>query len=707
MEKLRSDENEIRKRVVRSLVVSLAGEKDLWSKLVNPETKTLDLERISNISLLRFYLALKGDEKNPRLTFFGGKIGDNENLTEAIQREIGEELGTFSLGSGRQTVLGKWVYEVNKDGRQLSRRVVLTYNPVELVADRLIGDKKIREIKIVDLEQLKSLVENGELNEIPLEGHLSFKDELDQIEIEEEEKAKRNKALEKGLSWMEHIEDYLRKKLRDFVEEKGENISYEEFSSFYQKLLAKFKRKGLEVSTKKEEGKDIEEDQSLSESEKKQRRELLNALNSGFLGRDILYFLPNLAEHGVDWLGLENATEGTKIFVGFLKELYEEFITSHSEFFNQNRELENNLLVEANFFRSFGLYIEGKLRKIFGLNEDQFFEAFSLADNFLKELLESFKLADHNLIHGFYQEYALVNEVTNAGLGKLLFLVMNLEYDNRSYTRIRFEALRSLLILLKTLAGYKRYKELQRSLKDNKIGLAIERFFGKIAGEAIIEFPTGSRFNIFIRRSNNEEFIVDQKPVKSFSSFLRKSFLEGPYKINDLASVNIVLSSDDNGDDREFRRSQVEKMEDIYHRFLDYIKESYQERYSVEVLEEKDYGTKDYINLGYVQQDNITGKRSGSQGNRLVRKKVVIKLTNKNNDQDTEIMELVFYPFRSITNRSGFWGWQQKIADDTEYMIRRILASERGIPSIYDLLYPPQLYPGHYFHRLYSLYHSD
>ena len=96
----------------------------------------------------------------------------------------------------------------------------------------------------------------------------------------------------------------------------------------------------------------------------------------------------------------------------------------------------------------------------------------------------------------------------------------------------------------------------------------------------------------------------------------------------------------------------------------------------------------------------MEGKRQGSQGNRLLRTKLFFEL-------DGERLEFVVYPFYSTANDNKlFWGWLEKIKDDKEYVVRRLLAEHNGIPSFYSLLFPPNLYPQHYRHKLNSHYYS-
>ena len=101
----------------------------------------------------------------------------------------------------------------------------------------------------------------------------------------------------------------------------------------------------------------------------------------------------------------------------------------------------------------------------------------------------------------------------------------------------------------------------------------------------------------------------------------------------------------------------------------------------------KTYGTEDYI-ADFAKERNIKaqGRRPGSQSSRLVRTKVIIKL-------DNEKLELVVFPLLSTGEKAKkYWAWLETRLDDGRYVRERMFAAKNGIPSLYDLLYPPPLY---------------
>ncbi len=228
-------------RVVRSMVVSLASPQEMYQGFLSQEAK--------KPSLLRFYLGVKGEGKNKRYTLLGGKLKPSEDFAEAIQREICEEASLNFLGIPEQRIIGQWKYSSPKSGE---RDVILTYNLVLPSRKLILGDPKITDMKILQLEELKQLVEEGYLNGIPLENHLAMCDcGQDQINISEKDSKLRNSSMSKALLWMSYIEDYLRVRFEQLVFRNGSPISEELFIVEYEKVLSEFMRKGIEVAVKK------------------------------------------------------------------------------------------------------------------------------------------------------------------------------------------------------------------------------------------------------------------------------------------------------------------------------------------------------------------------------------------------------------------------------------------------------------------------
>ncbi len=706
-----SMENHLIQQANRVLVVSLASSDEIYQTFKNQ----LNQREQEKIPILRFYLGLKGNNGDQRYTLLGGKIDSLENPSEALVREMVEEAGVFTLGLPHHTKIGRWQYTI--PGRNETREVVLTYQPVLPQEEIAIGDQKIQSVVAMSLEQLKELIEKGELDEIPIEGHLTLSPQED-ISISQEDFDKQKKALRKGLSWMEHIENWLQKKFKDIFTE-NPNLTDEQFEKEYQKILSRFMRRGIETALRYKKAKETIPQETYL---------LLSALNEGYLGRDILYFLPQLAKHGLEWSGLDETTEGVKIFIDFIKSVFDSFegkeqllstITDSNTLLNEK----HHMLIQFND------HFKTTLSEIFGLTNDHLNYALELAQNFYRELLVDIRESDYGF-RGVYQDYMLINEVNNAHYGYLLMLFLGYDTKNNNpeqMKKIRFEAGRQLLILLKTLSIYHCYHE---AIRETRNGLAqpLINNLGSLSEEELLELRPGETIRIRKRKLlipgfEDCEVIVDEKPNKSFSSFLRKSFFENPEKLVDLTSVNIVFDFKNNPQHPEDllwlldlpletkitilnqlgispndeRYQNCIKREGIVTSIIKWIKEQFP-HCKIQIVDRKDYGIENFV--CQKQDDFFNGYRAGSQSNRFLRTKIILLLNGKP-------LELVIYPIRTTKKISSYhWGWEEKIKDDKDYNQRRLFASENGFPSFYDLLFPPEIYRGHYKQKTRSRYHQ-
>jgi hypothetical protein len=182
--------SEITQQVVRSLVVSLAPPNEIYHSYY---------EQKNTPSILRYYIGIKGEGADRRYTLLGGKLKDSENWREGIQREVSEEAGLRFFGIPNQTNIGSWKYSSEKSG---NREIMLTYNPV-LACDQItIGDPKISSVTTLSLEEFRKLIIEGQLNGMPIEGHLALGESgKDSVNISPEDVNKKNSSLLKALSW--------------------------------------------------------------------------------------------------------------------------------------------------------------------------------------------------------------------------------------------------------------------------------------------------------------------------------------------------------------------------------------------------------------------------------------------------------------------------------------------------------------------------
>lgn len=662
-------------KIVRSVVVSLADSDEIYQNFIEQQN--------TPPAILRFYLGIKGQHANKRYTLLGGKLNASENWTEGIQREINEEAGIEPLGVPKQTIIGQWRYSSEKSSE---REVMLTYNPILPSKKAIIGDPKITEIKALRLEELKQLINEGQFDGIPIEGHLALKESaLDHIVIFDVDAQSKNASLSKALAWMDHIEDHLRKRIAALIIQDGKIISQEAFATEYQKLLSGFMRKGIEVAVKNK----------TAECNGEMKNELIKALDGGYLGKDILYYMPQLAKYGIAWAGLENATKEVQTFVNFLKGTYNEFLANNNLSVQYYQDLmqgkETTLETKMSVISALDQFFRKRLKEIFGINDHDLDAVHGYVQNLFRDLSNEMRVADPSLTKGLYQDFTLLNEVNNANFGYLLSLYLGFDSKintNEADTLIRLEAGRQLTLLLKGLVGIKPYQSELNKVRNGKLQIAVNNFFGPIISERVIQLDSNNSMRVKIRQRGDKQFIVDEKPIKSFTSFLRKSFDDRIKDIADFHSISIIFL-DENHD--------VAKADLLIHEFQEFLHKQFPNSQQ-DMRGRRTYGTQEFISAAD-KHTLVDGKRRGSQGSKLVRTKLIFQL-------DDEKLELVVYPLYSIPdNDNTYWGWLEKIKDDKDYVVRRLLAGQNGFPSTYDLLFPPDFYPHHYQHKLGSIYH--
>ncbi len=191
--------------------------------------------------------------------------------------------------------------------------------------------------------------------------------------------------------------------------------------------------------------------------------------------------------------------------------------------------------------------------------------------------------------------------------------------------------------------------------------------------------------------------IVDEKPYKSLMSVIRKSFEERVEDIVDVFSCSIVLPNDAYGNYSfsERMRMMNEQTDD----FLNFLQETYP-GWKVYRLEDKQT-FENYYDAIAGKDFSAGGKRTGSKGDLLIRRKVKIQMTDP--DGKNYFYEIAIYPVESFSDQDhekekalGLMAWKEKIEDDPDYSLKRILFPLRGalgLHSIYELFNPPSVYP--------------
>ncbi len=663
-------------QVVRAVVVSLVPKDQLWNTLSTNEDP----------NFLSFYIG----KKEGRYTLLGGKVDPNEAKGAAAQKEVIEEAGLTELGLPKTVMIeDSYSYTFSLDGRynKTPRDVSLIYSPVLPSVDLDLVGEGILAVEALSLTQFTDLIKTGLHNNIPMEGHLAINGVDSAAEFDGPNKIKKNRALTKTIQWMTHIEDWLKKK---FIEQ-GDFETKAEFDRFYELLVANMVTNGWNVG-----------EQSAEINRKVEGSKLHEALDEGHHGKDILYFLPFLAKNGLGWEGLGHATEATQIFVEYSKTIFEQFCKENMLGLNGEKLLEilrnpNSRLLEVQGIRvAFDAYVRSQLIADFSLSHAQMMNITVQVHNFLKEVSTELKLAEPALAHmGIYQDASLVNENANASAGTSLLNFLGL-FDNKkakSAELIQLEAGRQWLFFLKASMGMNHFETENAKMNNSIIQCGVNDFFGGIVEEKDILLSADKVMRINIRELNGVKVIVDEKPRKSFASYLRKSFYERVSDIADFMAYSIILEGNDETDGP----GAVERIKAAKSSFMSYLKEQLSPKQGANNTYIYETDPKD-TTLSYLetQAESLEGKRIGSQSPRIPRLKSVIHFSpDGKKEVDEDKAEIAWYPFETLAE-GYYWGWTQKIADDANYVARRMLAGSNGLPSFYHLLYPVETYNMHY-----------
>lgn len=436
--------------------------------------------------------------------------------------------------------------------------------------------------------------------------------------------------------------------------------------------------------------------------------EIKERMVKGNFSTDVLHFLPL-------FINMEQSVKGrtTRLIVElarFMRDLTKETtingpyrsIDELKEFFK-----DSNILLETKleYSQKFDERLVNILAAVFQTDQKSITGAWTSASRFIPDLAEDAKSADQKLSR-LYQFHELRNEVANSSLGQtfLLALGVDLKDNGTDWPVVKFEALRQLTFFLKILFVNPVYEDIVRR-KPHPVDLAINSFFGPVVDNRLIilnEKSVKRKMPVTYRRTlNGDELIIDEKPTKSLRSTVRKGLEENIEDIADIQSSAVVLPNEIyNHLKPDERINFINQQADG---FLEFLKSNYPS-WQIEIME--DYNTfNNYKNALNGQPVSDGGKRTGSKGDLLIRRKIKLKMIDKKS-KDSYNYELVFYPFEQFKDISyeeageerltGLMGWREKMEDDPSYSLRRLVYPLRGalgLKSIYELLFPPSLYP--------------
>lgn len=352
------------------------------------------------------------------------------------------------------------------------------------------------------------------------------------------------------------------------------------------------------------------------------------------------------------------------------------------------------------------------LSNLFGKTQSEITNAWIFASRFIPKLPEDVTSISPELMNLFHVHEAGI-EIELSSIGEIFLLSLGIdvrEHNTKQWKKIKFEALRQMAIFLKTLFAKPFYEAEIKKAEEHPIKEALRCYFqddDKLSGIYTLPEILGYQAKICVEymKYKGKPIILDPKPVKSLTSFIRKALQTPQERIHDLVSVGIVLPGVIEQSLTEWNTEAV--IEDIQARIaeIEEIKTGlelyYKEQFpSYEFKVDRDENTYEnllnYISSGKKIADE--GKRTGSIASRIVRRRIYIVAKHKETKEEY-FAEIAFYPLESLTDLTNgkLMGWVEKVADDPLYKIRRMFNPLGnfgiGMCSLYELLFPSSVYP--------------
>lgn len=655
--------------------------------VINPQIVT-SIHPIQEDSKIDGFVGLSVEELTK--AFISGKYIDMAGDTFPLQGHITKlnEKQTLDINlskknrENRRRLLNKATHTLEE--QELKARSALYDNLISLAVIKMrfsaenffiVLDNNVQKSdKKKQIEHMRK--KSNKLEELMVVLKSTYGDKFDQLLIESYSKIL-------GKFYM----DYFRDK-----ERKDSNISYKNKKPrlSYLNILKRKKEKSINTNL-------------ITRAEQIKKKML-----EGNFSQDVLHYLPL-------YINIEGSVKGrtTRLIVQlarFIRDITKEIISE-----GQNKDLDSLgnyfmdeqilLGTKLKYYQKFDEQLTSVLGKVFQTDEKSIKDAWFLASRFIPNLADETKNADPKLSQ-LYQFHEIRNEIANSSLGQTLLLALGIDIkeNGTDWPTLKFEALRQLTFFLKILFQKPLYENIVAN-KPHPIDLSINKFFGPITTSRIIilnENGKTKKMPISQRRSlSGDELIIDEKPVKSFISTVRKGLEESIKDIADIQSCAVVLP-----DNIYYHLKPNERIDFINQKadsFIEFMQTQYPSM-DINIIEDKNTFDNLYAALKN-EEVSEKGKRTGSLGDLLIRRKIKVRMIDKETN-DIYNYELVFYPFEKLESNSfkeadnldskKLMGWKEKMEDDPLYSLRRIIFPLRGalgLKSIYELLFPPSIYP--------------
>lgn len=610
--------------------------------------------------------------------------------------------------------------------------------PPRIAKGHFPNDQKDNLERIVPLpvSQLAHVFKEGEHEGVPIVGHCSKRESGDTIRIIGEEKAKRNSQLDELVKFLngvnqrikedllrrlrcEHVSTLLEAYERLLLEHEGdEDGAYTQLKNSLDSMRLNMYAEYFRAVEKQGNGKNGNISHGANGVEgnvshdgdgrlKRHANILRESFSHGSRGTEILHLLPLYTQSDVI------KAKTTKSSVAFEEFLFELFDKSVDKVSPTDQEWEESKMIKlflpsgeslpihqrVDFAEKLQKAALEEIAQLFNLSSAYVDQVWHETQRFFPEFGKIVRSENNILQDKIRQAHELRNEVSNAGLPELIVRYM---HDPESL--IRFEAGRQLFIFLKILFEKERYDELVD--KGNEpFRFAVEEFFGRRDMDRREISIRGRPYPL--RKTEKYMTLVDQKPEKDIISYIRVATEKSSEDINDIFAYSIVLwNSLSNGErTADGTTSQINKTQEMIGDFLTTLKTNYypeEEGFKVEVLNDHADALGRFIKykkrgVSQAELQQLSGKRTGSMGDFIVRRKMLVKITKP--DGQDYMCEFAFYPFAQLDAESvnaGFMGWEEKLQDDSKYTLRRIvnqLKGAQGLQSLYELFFPSHFYP--------------
>lgn len=320
-----------------------------------------------------------------------------------------------------------------------------------------------------------------------------------------------------------------------------------------------------------------------------------------------------------------------------------------------------------------------------------------------------------------FQQGRRMNEVANARLLTLAVMALgfhpNLPMDGADRPEVlrmlRFEAMVTLADFMAAVEAI----ELKDHADNSLVEGALDTFLRFPPQPDVIELGSGILHPVYHRETHLQfngrplHLIVDERLGKDELSIMRKR-RQDPH-LYDLFSVNLILADDNFSPDtpasaqERFELSLALRQALMQHMAHELAPDGWQVGIVPGTLKNKSFDSvAEYLSFKdpRERQDFIKksrkGKRPGSVGDLIVRKKFVLEMRR---GSEVRYCEFCVYPYEQIQTSSGdlagsgFWGFREKLEDDAKgnYLAMRLIARDSANPtrpSLYELEFPPFLY---------------